>query len=543
MKFFIYSRKSVCTGKGESIENQIEMCRQYIDRKFPDSAGGEISVYEDEGFSAKNAKRPQFQQMLRDLKTDAPDYIVCYRLDRISRNVSDFSALIESLNQLDISFICIKEEFDTSKPMGKAMMYIASVFAQLERETIAERVRDNMLLLARTGRWLGGTPPTGYTSERTAEILIDGKSKTACRLTENPRELRTVKRIFDLYLQEQSLSSVSRTLARQGIKSRNGNTYSPAGIKEILQNPVYCTCDKEAFDYFTAAGSDVCFEEKDCSGRFGLLSYNKRDYTKKHVPRHSMDKWIIAPGKHPGLISGKDWTAVQKIIADNVPTGNRPSKVHSDCALLSGMIYCSRCGGRMFAKRRVQKDAEEISYDYICSTKLHGGCSRCGCQNLSGIHTDNIVWEQLISSVEQYSDMTGISGKIKSGLEKERAQNTTPDFFEKQIQQCQKEADRLIELLSQNSSLSPLLIQRANARISQLEQEISSLSVQRTDAARRICELSPQNPECRQAAEDFFDFKEFVRSLSLGEKRALIKLAAEKILWDGTDLHIFISKS
>ena len=71
--------------------------------------------------------------------------------------MSDFSALIEELNDKSIAFICIKEEFDTSKPMGKAMMYIASVFAQLERETIAERVRDNMLLLARTGRWLGGT--------------------------------------------------------------------------------------------------------------------------------------------------------------------------------------------------------------------------------------------------------------------------------------------------------------------------------------------------------------------------------------------------
>lgn len=79
--------------------------------------------------------------------------------------MSDFAALIENLNHSGISFICIKEEFDTSRPMGKAMMYIASVFAQLERETIAERVRDNMLMLARGGRWaraarrLRGMPP------------------------------------------------------------------------------------------------------------------------------------------------------------------------------------------------------------------------------------------------------------------------------------------------------------------------------------------------------------------------------------------------
>ena len=91
--------------------------------------------------------------MLRDMRAQTkPDYIVCYRLDRISRSVGDFASLIDELNKLGVAFVCVSEEFDTSRPMGKAMMYIASVFAELERETIAERVRDNMLLLARTGR-------------------------------------------------------------------------------------------------------------------------------------------------------------------------------------------------------------------------------------------------------------------------------------------------------------------------------------------------------------------------------------------------------
>ncbi len=136
MKFFIYGRKSVYTGKGESIGNQIEMCKEYIFSKFDGVTDDDITIYEDEGFSAKNTDRPDFQRMSRDIRSLKPDYVVCYRLDRISRNVSDFSAMIESLNERNISFICIKEEFDTSKPMGKAMMYIASVFAQLEREQL-----------------------------------------------------------------------------------------------------------------------------------------------------------------------------------------------------------------------------------------------------------------------------------------------------------------------------------------------------------------------------------------------------------------------
>ena len=140
MKFKIYSRKSVFTGKGECIENQVEMCRDYIFANFPGSEDCDITVYEDEGFSGKNLDRPQFQRMMRDIKRDKPDCLVCYRLDRISRNVGDFAALIEELGRRGVAFVCIREKFDTGTPMGKAMMYIASVFAQLERETIAEDV-------------------------------------------------------------------------------------------------------------------------------------------------------------------------------------------------------------------------------------------------------------------------------------------------------------------------------------------------------------------------------------------------------------------
>ena len=97
----------------------------------------EYFVYEDEGFSGGNTKRPEFQRMLKDIKKKKYDALICYRLDRISRNISDFSDTIKMLENTETQFISIKEQFDTSTPMGRAMMYITSVFAQLERETIA----------------------------------------------------------------------------------------------------------------------------------------------------------------------------------------------------------------------------------------------------------------------------------------------------------------------------------------------------------------------------------------------------------------------
>ena len=170
MKLAIYSRKSKFTGKGDSIENQVQLCTEYA----KNLGVTDILVYEDEGFSGKNINRPQFMKMMEDAKLKKFDTIICYRLDRISRNVSDFSSLIDELSSLSIGFISIKEQFDTTTPMGRAMMFISSVFAQLERETISERVRDNMRELAKDGKWLGGQLPLGYDNEE-VKYIADGK--------------------------------------------------------------------------------------------------------------------------------------------------------------------------------------------------------------------------------------------------------------------------------------------------------------------------------------------------------------------------------
>ena len=118
--YAVYSRKSKFTGKGESIENQIELCREYISRVFGEDDEKKIAVYEDEGYSGKNTARPAFKKMMKDAQQRKFKSVVVYRLDRISRNIGDFSSLIEELSRLDIDFVSIREQFDTSSPMGRA---------------------------------------------------------------------------------------------------------------------------------------------------------------------------------------------------------------------------------------------------------------------------------------------------------------------------------------------------------------------------------------------------------------------------------------
>ncbi|MBQ8411195.1 MAG: recombinase family protein, partial [Ruminiclostridium sp.] len=104
MKFAIYSRKSKFTGRGESVENQIDACRTHIMNKYRDAKEIDIFIYEDEGYSGKNTNRPQFQQMMAEEEREPFDLIVVYRLDRISRNMADFDRLMETLTNKGTSF-------------------------------------------------------------------------------------------------------------------------------------------------------------------------------------------------------------------------------------------------------------------------------------------------------------------------------------------------------------------------------------------------------------------------------------------------------
>ena len=403
MKFAVYSRKSKFTGKGESIVNQAELCRAYLQNNFEDISDSDLIYYEDEGFSGKTLDRPEFQRLLKDARLHKFNYIVCYRLDRISRSVVDFSSLVELFSKLEIGFICIREQFDTSTPMGRAMMYIASVFAQLERETIAERVRDNMLLLAKDGRWLGGTPPFGFCSCKREAVIVDGKRKNSFILENKPEEEAIVREIFRLFLSGKKLIEIKEILNRQRAHTRNGNLFSIPGIRAILRNPVYAAADQESCLFLSSQGAEVPFKTPKFTNT-GLLCYHKRSGisgTEKNCPP---SEWIIAQGAHRCLISGQDWVTVQKLLSFQKQKIKKSS--YNGYALLSGKLVCGRCGEKFYPKPRSSRSDD--SFDYICSNKLHG--SLCNCPNLNGIKADSLI-RKIFSPLPLFSEINRILKK------------------------------------------------------------------------------------------------------------------------------------
>ena len=181
-KIAVYTRKSRFTGKGESISHQKEQCLKKIFETQENITEDDIVFFEDEGFSGKNTKRPDFIKMRKMIEDGEIAAVYVYSLDRLSRSISDFSTFYKFLKENSVDFITTNVTFDSSIG-GEAMLNMLSVFSEFERKLIAERIRDNMHELAKSGRWLGGTAPTGFISkEIVGSHTVDGKVRKAFML-------------------------------------------------------------------------------------------------------------------------------------------------------------------------------------------------------------------------------------------------------------------------------------------------------------------------------------------------------------------------
>lgn len=524
MKIAIYSRKSKFTGTGESVENQIQLCKEYAEKHFGNIE--EYFIYEDEGYSGGNIDRPEFQRLLKDAKKKKFDALICYRLDRISRNVSDFSNTIEELNKLNIAFVSIKEQFDTSTPMGRAMMYIASVFAQLERETIAERIKDNMHQLAKTGRWLGGNTPTGYESEPIIYLDNEGKQRKMFKLAPVKEELEIVKLIFDKYLELQSMSQLEVFCLQNNIKTKKGKDFNKYALRTILTNPVYAKATKEIYDYFASHGAIICNDKSEFNGKYGIMAYNKKLVKKgQSVKTKDMNEWIIAIGKHQGIIEGKDWVMVQNIL--NKRKDLAPRQGDSHAAMLSGLIYCKKCGNFMRIKYGQKKvNSDERHFYYVCSLKDTSRGTRCDCKNLKGESTDEYVINELKHLIE-----SGILKDIDNAKKDIENKNKLSKNIKNKIAENQKAIDNLLKQLSKNENET--VAKYIFSEIQRLDKENQELrnSLDNYDIDNEISNLE-------LFKDAMIRFYNTIDEVPYEQKRNLIQAIVKKIWWDGENLTI-----
>ncbi len=535
----IYSRKSKFTGKGESIENQIELCRQYIATHYSDVDESEIIIYEDEGFSGGNIERPEFKRMMENAKTHKFKAVVCYRLDRISRNIGDFAKLIEELNDLHISFVSIKEQFDTSSPLGRAMMYIASVFSQLERETIAERIRDNMHELSKTGRWLGGTTPTGYASEGIENVTVDGKIKKACKLKLIPEEAKLVQLIFKKFIETNSLTKTETYLIQNNYKTKNGKLFTRFAIKNILRNPVYMIAEKQAYEYLTENDVDLFAEEADFDGIHGVMAYNRTIQKAGRANQlRDMNEWIVSVGEHKGLINSADWIKVQKQLEQNRSKSYR--KPRSNVALLSGLLYCGACGEYMRPKlsKRLNAQGEQI-FSYLCTLKEKSCQHCCKMKNVNGNMLDRMICEEIKKLSEDSSEFMRQLENSKRELTSNREEyEDNLDMLKDSLDKNEKEICGLVNALTKASGTSAE---------DYIMKQIDELHNKGELFKRRIKELESLTAS-HELSDIEFDiirqvlasFKNTFDDMSVEQKRSALRTFVKKVVWDGKNVHVYL---
>lgn len=431
----IYARQSVEKIGSLSIAGQIDLCRA--------KASGEPLIYQDQGFSGKNTNRPGFQQMMADVERGLISKIIVYRLDRFSRSLVDFYNLWEILKKHNVEFVSASEEFDTTTHIGTTLLSIVMVFAQLERETTAERVRDNYHHRAGLGAWPGGPAPYGFDLGKLP--CSNGKLMSALIANE---QAETVLRIFHEYAEpDASLGSVARKLNAEGIAAPQRNVWDNVSLSRILHNPIYVMADEEVYIYYSAKGVNVVNSLEEFDGVHAGLLTGKRNRGAGKYNAGSAQRFSLA--NHSGFVPPDLWLQCQYKLDTNRQLGGKGRGKHT---WLSGLLKCAACGYSV----KVNKDGSK--YYLVCSGRSNLG-----------------ICDQSI-----HVDLRELEAATAQELERLLAQcsNTASDpivtdqNIAQAVNEIDQKIDRLVSALAEGNAPAMTYI---NRKLQELEQERQAL--------------------------------------------------------------------
>lgn len=438
----IYVRQSKDKKDSLSIEGQIERCR--LECSHPTTA----LVYEDRGFSGKNTARPGFQKMQQDVKEGKISKIIVYRLDRLSRSILDFGQFWNVLDQNQVDFVSVNEKFDTGTPMGRAMIYIIMVFAQLERETIAERVTDNYYTRIKRGNWPGGPAPYGMKNIRRKDE--EGREVPSLAYTD---EFEIVKEIFYRYATEEvSLGEIGRDLTERQIPCRKRKEgWDNVALARILHSPVYVQADEDIYLYYRSRNIGKIsngieeFGGNSSAHVVGKRAGNVRKYT-------SFEDQVLSLTNFEGKIPSDIWLRCQYRLEKNRQIGNSGKGKNT---WLSGLLKCGNCGYSLTVRKWHDK-----KYLY-CSGRVN--------LHICDIPSFSQPVDELESEVQKELE------KILEECNREQipVENTEKEHkIRKQLQEIEDKIQKLMACMQEASDISMKYI---NSELEKLDERKSEL--------------------------------------------------------------------
>jgi len=358
----IYARQSVDKKDSISIETQIEVCRN----KITTADTEKTEVFSDKGFSGKSTvNRPEFQRMMMEIRNKNVSKIIVYKLDRISRSLLDFINMREEFLKYNVEFISCAEDFDTSTSTGKLMLNMLMMFAEMERETIQKRIKDNYYARGEKGFYLGGYAPFGY---KKIETVADGKKTYT--FEEDKEESIILKQIFNDYFSGKSIGDISRWLNDNKIPSRKNRPWANPSIARILRNPVYVKANAEIYNYLLGLGAKMNNNIDEYIGENGCLVYGnaKERNTMKFV---DLSTDFVTIGLHKGIIEPSLWLGVQYTVNQKQNHSNLGT---GSLTWLQGLIKC-KCGYTYYVKHYKPNKTIKSDYKYLyCRGRRNNSC-------------------------------------------------------------------------------------------------------------------------------------------------------------------------
>jgi len=420
----IYCRKSTDEGLNQefsSLDAQRESCLAYIASQKQQGWVALPERYDDGGYSGGTTERPALQRLLADVEAGHVDCVICYKLDRLSRSLTDFANLMATFERKGVSFVSVTQQFASNTSMGRLTLHILMSFAQFEREVIGERTRDKIAATRRNGLYVLGKPLLGY------DLVSAPPPFTGKRLAVNAAEAEIVRELFDLYLEHASLLDVVRISNQRGWRTKawtttngravGGMQFDKALLSKLLKNPLYA----------------------------GL------------VPHHG----ATFKGQHEAIITPGTFAEVQRLLATNMVHGGALTR-QTNVSLLRGLVRCGACGCAMTpttAKRTTRGGTKHHLY-YVCSNASKRGRDQCPRPSIPAGDIDQFVVEQIRALVMEDASQEAIV---------ERAFELTREGAEAR----KRERDQLRERLT-SEAMPPTTRerQRLQRRLAALERQI-----------------------------------------------------------------------
>jgi site-specific DNA recombinase len=327
----VYTRKSSEEGLEQdfnSLDAQREACEAFIASQKREGWALIGELYDDGGFSGATMERPAFQRLLSDVSAGKIDVVVVYKVDRLTRSLSDFAKIVDLFDRHAVSFVSVTQQFNTTSSMGRLTLNILLSFAQFEREVTGERIRDKIAASKKKGMWMGGQPSLGY----------DVKDR---KLIVNSAEAETVRHIFRRYTELRSVRELKEDLDGAGIVSKvrtacDGSRY---GGRPIARGALYLMLQNRIYR--------------------GEIVHKGKSY----------------PGEHEAIVDETLWNNVQAVLAQNRlerangTPGNEPN-------LLTGILFDAQ-GGRMSPTHANKRGTR---YRYYISRSLLEGSAKAKAQ-------------------------------------------------------------------------------------------------------------------------------------------------------------------